>query len=79
MRWKSTIWTVTVVGSSKHLLAWLLFLEHVEGVALSSPLRDAYSTYVYLLGALPLLLQASPTGHASTPNPQSQHTGISSP
>jgi len=45
-------------GVFQALLAWLLFLEHVEGVALSPPLRDAYSTYVSLLGALPLLLQA---------------------
>lgn len=45
-------------GVFQALLAWLLFLEHVEGVALSPPLRDAYSTYVSVLGALPLLLQA---------------------
>jgi len=45
-------------GVFQSLLAWLLFLEHVEGVALSGPLRDAYSTYISILAALPLLLQA---------------------
>lgn len=45
-------------GVFQALLAWLLFLEHMEDVALSPPLRDAYSTYISVLGALPLLLQA---------------------
>ena len=45
-------------GVFQALLAWLLFMEHVEGVAQSPPLRDAYSTYIALLGVLPVLLQA---------------------
>lgn len=45
-------------GVLQALLAWLLFLEHVDGVARATTLRDAYSTYVGLLGSVPVLLQA---------------------
>ena len=45
-------------GVFQALLGWLLFLEHVDGVAQATTLRDAYSTYVGLLGAVPILLQA---------------------
>lgn len=38
-------------------LAWILFLEHVDGVAQSAELRDVYSTYVSLLGVVPILMQ----------------------
>lgn len=45
-------------GLFQAIMAWLLFLEHVEAVALSPSLRDAYSTYVSLLDSLPVLLLA---------------------
>lgn len=44
---------------ARHLLAWVLLLEHVEGVALSGRLRDAYSAYVGAMTAVPLVMQVS--------------------
>lgn len=44
---------------ARGLVTWLLLLEHVDGVAVSVRLRDAYSTYVGVMGAVPLVMMVS--------------------
>ena len=55
------------VGLFRLLLAWIVFLEHVDAVALSADLRDAYSTYVAVMGIVPLLLQVDASRLDSVP------------
>jgi hypothetical protein len=46
---------------NRAFMAWLLFLEHVDSMAAAGNLRDAYSTYVTVLSAVPTVLQVGET------------------